>query len=117
MPKLLLACLAICLCACAANKTITVRLPANATTGYGWDYKIENPGILEEKTQIYIAPDSNLAGAGGVQEYIFKAAKNGETKIIFNYSRPWEKTAPIKTIEKRYKVSYGKITELKTKSD
>ena len=46
-------------------RVLTVRLDANATTGYSWTYEIDNPAVLELVTAEY-APFENEEGLLGV---------------------------------------------------
>lgn len=71
-----------------------IELKSNATTGYQW--RLAKP--VDDKIQFlssdYIAPNTNLMGAGGKEIWTFKAVKKGETKICFEYARPWENVKP-----------------------
>lgn len=72
-----------------------IELKSNATTGYQW--KLAAP--LDEKivrlvSSDYIAPNTNLIGAGGKEVWVFKAVRKGKTKITLDYVRAWEKISP-----------------------
>jgi inhibitor of cysteine peptidase len=73
---------------------LTVRLPANATTGFRW--VISEIGPLEQLGEpIYDGPKKpGLVGAGGVETFRFKAADSGSGELKLEYRRPWEKGAP-----------------------
>lgn len=72
-----------------------VRLPANPTTGYGWQLALPlNERIVVLVTNDYIAPATQLVGAGGEEVWSFKAVGRGRAEIAFRYVRPWEKNRP-----------------------
>ena len=66
-----------------------VMLNGNPTTGYTWHYTIENNEIVDLDAQDYVV-DTGLTGAGGSYIWDFKALKDGETEITFEYYRDWE---------------------------
>ncbi len=70
---------------------LTLYIPANATTGYQWvlkdDFQAEFAQLISSQ---YIAPDSQMMGAGGTSVWVFKAHKEGLTTLAFEYIRPWE---------------------------
>jgi predicted secreted protein len=70
---------------------LTVLLASNATTGFQWNEQaqIADTTILEQTGHRYIAPTTTLAGAGGQEEWTFKALKEGTTTVYMEYSRPW----------------------------
>jgi inhibitor of cysteine peptidase len=54
--------------------------------------------VLSNTGDKYIAPQTNLIGAPGVEEWTFKALKKGTSIISMEYRRPWETgTPPAKT--------------------
>jgi predicted secreted protein len=74
----------------AVGGTITVTLDSNATTGYSWELKeISNTGVLEKADNKYVAPTSNLMGAGGKEIWAFKVLAAGTTTLNMEYSQPW----------------------------
>ena len=84
--------------------TLIVHLPSNPSTGYSWSFTITKPDILTSgkacDTQYPLqGRERRLAGAGGYQDWIFQAMRSGKTKILFVYTRPWEKgVVPARTI-------------------
>jgi len=80
---------------------LTVRLRANATTGYQWSAKIWDPTSLEQVKAEYIPDETsgNMTGAGGVWEAVYKVPAGIDTNgvygrsnyITFTYAREWEK--------------------------
>lgn len=76
---------------------ITVRLPANETTGYAWGFASE-PEIMEHITEEYLPDEGEdmMVGQGGTWVASFRAipGMSGETQLILSYQRAWE-TDPI----------------------
>jgi inhibitor of cysteine peptidase len=73
----------------------SIALDSNASTGFSWTAQanIGDPGILEQTTHEYIAPDINnnppVVGMAGFEEWTFKALTAGITTIKLSYDRPW----------------------------
>ena len=77
-----------------------IVLASNPTTGFGWSLaKKLDTNKVELLSSDYIPTKPQLTGSGGSEVWCFIAVKSGKTKIVFKYSRPWEK---------------GKIAERKT---
>jgi len=84
----------------AVGETFSIVLESNATTGYTWQ-KQEQPrdSFVIFMGGTYMAPRTNLAGAGGRQRLVFKAGAPGTEKLAFHYLRPWEKdTEPARSV-------------------
>lgn len=84
------------------GQKITVRLAANASTGFSWSVKSPaGEGAVKSCGAVSYAagdPRSARPGAGGTAEAVFEAVKAGEVKIEMEYRRAWEKDkAPGKT--------------------
>jgi len=81
------------------GQTIVLTLESNATTGYGWQLADPiDPKIIKFISSQYIAPKTELVGAGGKEEWAFETVGKGSAKIELKYVRPWEKDqAPVKT--------------------
>lgn len=79
-----------------AGQEVVFKLNSNATTGYQWELAdpIDNT-IIEKVGSEYIAPDTDLVGAGGVEVWTFKGLKPGKADVNFKYIRPWEKDEPV----------------------
>lgn len=93
--------------------TAIISFDANATTGYSWDYVLDDEGIVEEKSSSYITDghSEGIVGYGGRQRYIFTGLKEGRTSATFSYRRPWENSSGIYTVTITFEVSRGnKIT-------
>ena len=83
------------------QKTATIELEANATTGYTWVYTMSPENVIRLVSSEYI-PDKNnekTTGSGGKQIFIFEAIAEGETELVFSYLREWETgIPPLKTV-------------------
>jgi len=78
------------------QKTATIELEANATTGYTWVYTISPEGVIRLVSNEYV-PDKNnegITGAGGKQVFTFEAIAEGEAELVFSYLREWETGKP-----------------------
>jgi len=82
-----------------AGETFSIALDSNPTTGYTWHRgKQTEYGILSFMGSAYVAPRTDLVGAGGRERMTFKAMAPGTEKLTFHYLRPWEKnTEPART--------------------
>ena len=73
------------------GNTFSVRLDANATTGYAWRLaKPLDPKFIHLLASDYEANTGNMMGAGGFEIWTFDAIEAGSTTILFEYIRPWE---------------------------
>lgn len=73
------------------NEILTVTLESNITTGYDWSIGKETDlNILAVASDQYKPSGENLAGAGGIHIFKFKAISSGKTQLVLNYVRPWE---------------------------
>lgn len=86
------------------NDKFTIKLASNPTTGYGWNLQY-NHQLLKLVSSTFIPSNSKLTGAPGVQKYIFKAIKKGNTKIDLTYVRSWDKKHPAKEIVYHVKIT------------
>ena len=73
--------------------TPVILLPENPTTGYSWQFFItsENQQIISDIKETYIAPDTQMPGAGGLKKYSFTVRQKGTVTVTGFYRRPWEK--------------------------
>ena len=78
------------------QKTATIELTGNPTTGYTWVYTMSPEGVVHEVSNEYIADktDKAVAGSGGKFIFTFEALTAGEAQLIFSYLRVWEKDTP-----------------------
>lgn len=67
---------------------IVVTLESNATTGFAWQMQTEPASeILDIATSEYLAPDTELVGAGGEEVWRFVATGEGTTRVAMRYAR------------------------------
>ena len=78
---------------------LTIALPANPSTGYGWTVAAIDPAVLIQKGEPDFAAQSNLIGAGGTMTFRFTAAGAGESELRLEYQRPWEEAEPLDTYQ------------------
>lgn len=75
--------------------TISVKLPANPTTGYTWSIAVNAPSILAPAGDArFEPPPTPRPGAGGFQTFDFRVAGGGAAELQLVYRRPFEKDAP-----------------------
>ena len=70
------------------NEEFKIELGSNPSTGYGW-YPSYDSNFIKLISSYYI-PSSDNCGSPGTNIFLFKAAKTGETNIIFKYQRLWD---------------------------
>ena len=69
----------------------TIRLESNASTGFTWALKTDPPaGIVTMTSTTYLAPETSLVGAAGVQEFTFEATGPGSASIDLWYIRQFD---------------------------
>jgi inhibitor of cysteine peptidase len=84
----------------SVGQSLVVTLESNASTGYSWYLAQNSDGsVLDNTGNEYVAPQTTLVGAGGKEEWTFKALKEGTSTISMGYSRPWESTPPAETFD------------------
>jgi len=94
------------------NQVLVVALPANPTTGYQWEVKTVDSGVLKQLGDVTYQPDSNLVGSGGTSTLVFLAAGKGKTELNLIYARSWEKnTPPAKTFTLQIEVKEKKTDD------
>lgn len=71
------------------GESFTITLDSNATTGYSWEADYDE-SYLELVSSTYIEPNTDLVGAAGSEEFVFKTLQEGTTKLTMNYRRSWE---------------------------
>lgn len=70
-------------------KTITIKLKANATTGYKWNWIASPNGIVKiEGKYEQDEAKAGMVGVGGTQVYTVTGLKKGTTTIDFTYEAP-----------------------------
>ena len=79
----------------AVGQKFTITLKSNATTGYQWQLAKPIDGkMLKFLGSKYYPERTGLVGSGGVERWVFRSLKCGQTKLHFKYVRPWEKKVP-----------------------
>lgn len=78
---------------------LTIALPANPSTGYGWTVAAIDPAVVIQKGEPEFAAQSNLIGAGGTMTFRFTAAGTGINELRLEYQRPWEDAEPLDTYQ------------------
>lgn len=63
-----------------------IRLQENASTGYTWEYVIDEDGVFEVESNEYTQPETDepIVGAPGYRTFRLVGTKEGETTITFN---------------------------------
>jgi len=73
------------------GEIITHELEGNPTTGYSWQYKVENPEIVKITEEIVNENKDGMVGTPSKFKYKIEGVKAGSTQILFTYQRSWEK--------------------------
>jgi inhibitor of cysteine peptidase len=74
---------------------LSVRLPANPTTGYTWSIAANAPSVLQSAGDPrFEPPPAGRPGAGGFQIFEFRVGGGGAALLQLVYRRPFEKDAP-----------------------
>ncbi len=80
--------------------SLTVTLDGNATTGYTWQAQPTDPAILKQVGEATYTSKSKELGAPGKVSITFQAVKTGQSELVLNYMRPFEKnSAPLNTFK------------------
>lgn len=78
-----------------AQKSFTVPLAANPTTGYQWSVLDFDKKVLTLSASVYQRPNTQLIGAGGTMLFTFTLNQGAiypkRMNLTFQYARPWEK--------------------------
>lgn len=85
-----------------STPTVTIRLPANPSTGYQWVLINYDRSLMAPPTSRFVS-GRDLPGAPGYAVWQFKFHKTAftasqKTVVILEYKRPWEKLAGKKQI-------------------
>ena len=65
------------------NQTFTVVVSENASTGYTWNYRINDEALVELVSDETIAADTELVGAPSEKRMTFKVLGNGVSTVLF----------------------------------
>jgi inhibitor of cysteine peptidase len=66
---------------------VVVTLPENPTTGFRWQYTV-NENIVEIVNDNYVGPEDSIPGMGGTRVLKLRVAGSGE--FAMDYAQPWE---------------------------
>jgi predicted secreted protein len=95
-----------------AGDTFSLTLDSNPTTGYQWQLaETLDEGVLQLVAKTYSSSQTNVAGAGGKENWNFYAVGQGTTVISLKYARPWETDAP-PAVNRQFTVIVSGGTEL-----
>ena len=79
-----------------SGDTLTIRLSANATTGFNWTVAKVDQAVLRPIGPVLYqpqeTPDHKRVGIGGFSAAKFLAGKAGTTSLELSYQRPDDKT-------------------------
>ena len=76
---------------------LSVKLLANPTTGYHWNFSLIGKGRLTQEGDVVRESQGTTKGMLGVpvkEIWKFRASETGSLKIIFSTARAWEKGIP-----------------------
>lgn len=76
----------------SAGTVIIIKLPQNGTTGYTWQYTVNENLIKVVKDEFipFEPPGSDWVGGGGTRILKLEVIGGGEGKVIMNYVCPWD---------------------------
>ncbi len=78
-------------CKSKKNENAVIEIEGNPTTGYEWTAKADNEGIVSIGVEYkQDASADNKTGVGGKYTFTIAGVKEGQTNIVFTYSRSWE---------------------------
>lgn len=67
---------------------VVVTLDSNVTTGFAWQLETEPASeVLDVVGSEYVAPETDLVGAGGQEIWRFVATGEGSTDVVLRYAR------------------------------
>lgn len=80
------------------GQTLSIKLAANPTTGYSWEFVESEGAILQQVGEPEFEADSDLLGAPGTQTLRFETVETGQMELRLVYQRPWKTDVePLKT--------------------
>lgn len=105
-----------------AENEFTVTLAENPTTGFSWQYEIQDKSAVKLVDDLYVPSnaDTRIVGSGGMHSFTFACLKDCETTVLMTYKRPWKggETAEKRLITIKYKKGDNLFWELeKMQSD
>ena len=100
-------------CATFKSQKAVIELGGNPTTGYTWNYQIEDEAVVKVDEEIRYLGKNGVVGAPSKFTYTIHSLKAGNTKIKFEYKRPWEQTPADKVVI--YEVSVNQNGKIEVK--
>lgn len=100
---------------CTSNKGFEstqeqLKFRGNPTTGYTWEYAVEDESVIAVTEDIKYLGGNGIAGAPSVFTYTMNSKMAGETVIRFVYHRPWDENSVLEKRKYAVKVDkFGKI--------
>lgn len=77
------------------GRIITLSLDSNPTTGFSWQLVgIPDKKVLRFVNREYLPLSQDKIGSPGVEKWSFRTLESGQTAIVLEYRRPWEKDIP-----------------------
>jgi predicted secreted protein len=74
------------------DKTFTIELPENPTTGYSWFWSVNedvHKRLVELIRKEYIPQQPAMVGSGGTVKFTFKAIHAGSGPVMLTLKRIW----------------------------
>ncbi len=100
-------------CATFKSQKAVIELGGNPTTGYTWNYQIEDEAVIKVDEEIRYLGKNGVVGAPSKFTYTIYSLKAGNTKIKFEYKRPWEQTPADKFVIYEVRVKENGAIEVK----
>lgn len=100
-------------CATFKSQKAVIELGGNPTTGYTWNYQIEDEAVVKVDEEIRYLGKNGVVGAPSKFTYTIHSLKAGNTKIKFEYKRPWEQTPADKVVIYEVRVKGNGAIEVK----
>ncbi len=90
-----------------SENEFTVTLAENPTTGFSWEYEIQDESAVKLADDFYVPSntDKRIVGSGGMHSFTFACLKDCETSVLMTYRRPWKggETAEKRLVRIKYK--------------
>jgi inhibitor of cysteine peptidase len=78
----------------SVDAELVITLDSNVTTGFAWKLTTEpDPAVVDLVGSEYLAPETELVGAGGQEVWTFRATGEGSTNLTLTYERSSGETA------------------------
>ena len=88
------------------GEVVRVRLHSNPTTGFGWEFRAPENGVIALDKNVFVPPENknNMCGVPGAHELVIRAVKSGRAELRGVYRRPWEKRDP--AFDKAFRLNF-----------